>query len=259
MLASRLALLVRVVGAIVFLVGSIVWTSRFDFAPEAALQEQLGTRLTEVSNQTVTDLTGACRQVEVPGGWTLFVLNAQIISDDGYRTYFETADETNGLWVEYEPGLLRLGLGQGPNGPEPSTSIPIRIARRNENAVVVVGVSRHETRVLTNGVDKRKAWPGTFAQAWRCSAVQVGVDDKELSQGNACNGCFAKLRFATGVSESELTELLDSLSNVQRFNQRRILGSALTLIGAVLTLFAPRVIGSREYLRSRLDAQRGDS
>jgi len=258
-MASRLAVLIRVVGAMVFLVGSMVWTSRLDFSPEAALQEQLGTRLTEVSNQTVTDLTGACRQVEAPGGWILFVLNAQIISDDGYRTYFETADETNGLWVEYEPGLLRLGLGRGSNSSEPSMSIPIRVARRSENAVVVIGVSRDETRVLTNGVDKRKAWPGTFAQAWQCGVVQVGVDDKELSQGNACNGCDAKLRFATGVSENELTELLDSLSNVQRFNQRRTLGSALTLLGALLTLFAPRVIAYRETLRNRLHAQRGDS
>lgn len=227
----------RLIGIALAILGSVIWTARLDFYPERILKARLGNRLVEVLPGKVHDLSEVCGQVSEANGWVLFVMNANLISDSRFRTYFETAEERVGLWVEYDPGLLRLGMGLGPENVESNTEIPIRWVRRDEVATILISVTPNETRVLTNVVDKKKMWPGDFVSGWRCNAVQIGDDLRELSEGNTCVGCSVKLRYATGSDAAEITGLFESASNIRSFNTRRILGSALTMLGVVIMVF----------------------
>jgi hypothetical protein len=166
----------------------------------------------------------------------LFVLNADLISDTRVRSYFETDEEPLGLFVESEPGLLRLGLGLGP-GPESDLQIPIRVIRRDHTETVIIAVTRDETRVVANALDERAAWPGYLADEWLCKRVQVGSDARELSQGFKCERCNARLRYAVGSGIGELNDALDEISNIEEFNRKRWIGTSVTLIGFVLLLF----------------------
>lgn len=236
-------------GLLLAVLGSVIWTSRLDYSPQPQLRERLANRLTAVDPDSLTDLTAQCGEATNNKGWILFVVDAEFLNDAKFRTYFETAEERVGLWIEYDTGLLRLGLGLGLESLESNTEIPIRWVRRDQRETVVIGVTRDETRVIANAVDIAKPWPGELAAIWRCNAVQIGSDTRELSGGRGCAGCNVSLRYATGTDREELTELLDSLSNVRSFNTRRITGSALTMAGALLVWFAPRL--SSKYGRSR--------
>ena len=227
-------------GLLLAVLGSVIWTSRLDYSPEPQLRERLADRLTEVDPDSFTDLTPQCGEATNNNGWILFVLDAQLVSDVTLRTYFETAEERVGLWVEYDLGLLRLGLGLGLESAASNIDIPIRWVRSDQRETIMIGVTREQTRVVANAIDKDALWPGDFADIWRCDAVQIGTDTRELSEGYECAGCNVSLRYATGSDTAELTNLLDSLSNVRSFNTKRIVGSALTLAGVLLVLFAPR-------------------
>jgi hypothetical protein len=194
-------------------------------------------RLMEISASETLDLSEACQVAAEEGGWVLFVLNASIVNDVQIRTFFETAPEPLGLFVEYEPGLLRLGLGMGPGNLNEAGELvsnietPIRRVHRAEDVQVFIGITKDVTRVVTNTRDTEIAWPGYLADEWRCNAVQTANDTRRSTHGYTCNSCDVQLRYATGQVPSELKELLDSLSNVQDFNYRRMTGTALSLIG----------------------------
>jgi len=232
---------IRLVGATLAIGGSLLWSSRLDYEPERVLEERVADRLVEVAPGQLSDLSNHCGQVLNPGGWMLFVMDARLLSDTKFRTYFETAEERVGLWVEYDSGLLRLGLGLGPESPDSNTEVPIRWVRRDESATVFIAVSREETRVITNAVDKSTSWPGSFAESWRCNGVQVGSDSRKLSEGSTCAECNVRLRYVSGRSSSQLNSLLGQLSNVRIFNQKRITGSALVVVGTALMLFGHRI------------------
>jgi len=226
-------------GLLLAVLGSLIWTSRLNYSPEPQLRELLADRLMKVDQYSFTDLTTQCGEATNNDGWILFVLQAQLVSDPTFRTYFETAEERVGLWVEYDPGLLRLRLGL--ESVESDIDIPIRWVRSDQRETILIGVTRDQTRVVGNAIDTAAPWPGDLANTWRCNAVQIGSDTRELSGGHGCKGCRVKLRYATGSNHDELNELLGSLSNVRSFNTRRILGSALTLAGILVTLFGSRI------------------
>jgi len=227
-------------GLLLAVLGSVIWISRLDYSPEPQLRERLADRLTEVDPDSFTDLSAQCGEATNNNGWILFVLDAQLVSDATFRTYFETAEERVGLWVEYDPGLLRLGLGLGLESAASNIDIPIRLVRSDQRETIMIGVTRDQTRVVANAIDKDAPWPGELGAIWRCNVVQIGNDTRQLSSGNSCAGCNVSLRYATGGDKAELTNLLNSLSNVRSFNIKRIVGSALTLAGVLLVLFAPR-------------------
>jgi hypothetical protein len=209
--------------------------SRHQFSPEEVVNSNSTFLLKSVESASITDLSDACSVAESPDGWLLFILKAELIADDKFRTYFETAEEPIGLWVEYDNGLLRLAQGLGSDNPKSNTEIPIRVVRKNESAFVAIAVWRDGTRVITNAVDKRNNWPGSFT-GWSCDAVQIGGDSRELSQGHGCPGCAAQLSYATGQGIADLQVIMDELSNVSDFNLRRSVGSALTLVGVLLVM-----------------------
>jgi hypothetical protein len=228
--------LLVLVGVGLAVAGSLVWKSRLEYSPETLLQRKLGSGLLEVDSEKPNDLSEECNIASEQGGWILFVMNAQLLADNKARTYFETAVEPSGLFVEYDPGMLRLGLGLGPGSAESNLELPIRLVRNDETATIIIGVSRDETRVITNGVDRRIGWPGDSYREWRCDPVQIADDIRESSHGYRCEGCNTRLRYATGQDPASLGSLLDGLSNVERFNTRRFIGTGLTLVGLALVL-----------------------
>jgi hypothetical protein len=228
-----------------------IWSTRLQFAPERALEQMLPNRLVEIDGSAVTNLSDSCVRLASSNSWILFVMNARFTSDATFRTFFETARESVGLWVEYDAGLVRLGLGLGPESVEPSTSVPIRIVRRDESATVLIGVVRDQTRVITDGIDARASWPGPFAESWSCDSVQIGSDERELSEGNDCDLCDVRLRYATGANPEELQQLLNSVANVNSMNARRTLGTFLTLLGLLVLFFGARVRLSEILLKFR--------
>lgn len=232
MKASSLA--VRTAGVLLFLLGSQVWSLRLSFSPESEITSRLGESLKEVRPGTVSDLTNECDVAKSETGWMVFVLNADLINDNLFRTYFETAEERIGLWVEQDNGLLRIGLGLGPTGPVPNTDLPIRLVRRNERAVIVIGVTRNEVRVITNNRDSRTRWPAESAATWSCARVQFANDSRELSEGNDCKRCNIELFYSSGTNQDDIRDLMNSISNVQRFNVLRSFGILLSVTGISL-------------------------
>jgi hypothetical protein len=226
---------VVIIGLILTLTGSVLWTSRVDYSPESKLVELLGNRLKAVDPDEATDLSSACAAAESETGWVLFILNARLIADRTLRTYFETAEQPIGLWVEYDNGLLRLGQGRGAENFEGNAEIPIRIVRNDEDAFIAIGVSDNGTRVVSNVVDKTNQWPGDFT-GWSCDSVQIGSESRTLSDGYNCPGCDVRLRYAIGDNSERLDQVLSELSNVREFNVRRWLGAALTFLGLILVV-----------------------
>jgi hypothetical protein len=234
-------LLLLLLGLGLSVVGSFIWNSRFEFAPEAVLQQSLGSQLQEVPIGQPRDLSEECNIASEQGGWILFVMDAKLLADNKVRTYFETAREPSGLFVEYDPGLLRLGLGLGPDSTESNLELPIRLVRNDELATVMIGVSRNETRVVTNAVDRQIAWPADYYREWRCDPVQIADNTKESTHGYLCEGCNTRLRYATGQDPAQLGALLDEISNIEQFNLRRFMGTGLTLAGVTIVLTRSRI------------------
>jgi hypothetical protein len=233
------------VGLALLVAGSLVWGSRLSYSPEQVLQRNLADRLVEVSSSGPVDLSDECALVATEDGWVLFVLDAKLTSDNQIRTFFETAEEPLGLYVEYDPGLLRLGLGLGPGNERSNTELPIRFVRRDEQATIFIAVTNETTRVVTNARDGRIAWPGYLADEWRCNSVQIADDTRQSTHGFTCKGCDVRLRYATGTDISEIETTLDSLSNVRQFNVRRWSGTSLTLLGLTVLVLTARDISRR--------------
>jgi len=229
--------LTRLVAVIFVVTGSMIWMSRLSHEPQDAVEKRLSGRFMEIKKGDITDLTKECRNILTEQGWILFVIDSTLRFDSETRTYFETGPEPLGLYVEYEPGLFRLGLGLGP-GPDSSRDVPLRSVRHNEQAVVFVAVTSAEVRVLMNGTDRRADWPGYLADEWACEAAQIPSDNRASSHGYKCASCNTTVRYVSGNGLRELEETLDAASNVRQFNIRRLIGSGLVAIGVLLLLLS---------------------
>jgi len=227
--------LVQVVfGLSIVVLGSLTWNSRVPNFREELVTNRLAGQLRDVPAGSSIDISGDCERHTKGSGWVLFVLEANLINDNQFRSYFETASEEMGVWVTYDSGLLRLGLGSGPGRPDANRVFPIRWVRQNERATILIGISRNETRVVTNVRDFKVAWPVEFANGWSCEYVQFGDDNNPLSEGAGCKGCDVSLRYAVGDDYQDLVSSFDEVSNITTFNQRRWLGTGLTVVGLLL-------------------------
>ena len=235
----------RSVGVLMMISGTLAWSSRLDYEPEQILVDALGSRLTKVDPNSVNDLSHSCSSI-AERGWVLFILNANLIADTKPRTYFETAEERFGIWVEYDKGLVRLAQGLGAESLESNTEIPIRWVRRDERAFIAIAVTRDNTRVVLNATDTQNNWPSGALSAFRCDKVQIGGDNRELSEGKSCIECDATLRFAAGRDITELQKILDEISNVSEFNAKRSAGTALIVIGFLVAVRRSRQFDNRQ-------------
>lgn len=243
---SRMELLLTwLIGLILISTGSVVWLSRLSFSPE------IGVDLYSIPKDRMTDVDQSCRRAVQGDGWVLFALEARLKSDNKIRSYFETAEQPEGLRVEYVPGSLMLQLGHNDVDDESRTISVIRTVRREEHANIFVGVTRDEVRIVTNAVDKRVSLTVDEVSSVRCDAVRIADDTRALPSGNLCNECDVSLRVATGVDSRFLQTALDDISNRSAFNLRRWLGTALILAGALNLIFTPSVVSRRRSISPR--------
>jgi hypothetical protein len=163
----------------------------------------------------------------------MLVVNTELIADDTFRGYFETAPKSAGLFMEYDPGedaLLRLGMA--------TTTDPIfvrlRTVRRDESAVFALLIQRDDVRIVSNAVDRTVSLPVDLEPAWLCSAVRVGSSD-----GVGCPQCSVELHYATGMDPRDAHRYLDALSNLREFNVKRWLGSGLSMLGVTCLTLIP--------------------
>lgn len=226
---------IRMVGALLVAIGSLVWQSRLDYRPEEVIQRTLGRELMPVDPSQSVDLSATCEQSRISGGWVLFVVEGNVISDEKTRLYFETAPKPYGLWLESDPEILQVGLGLG-DDVNSSTQIPVRIIRNDTRELIVIAVTSNKTRVVANAVDNVSNWPGSAYPQWQCGSVQIGNGLRELSEGDTCEDCDAKVSVAFGRESEELNTLLDSLVNIEEFNFRRWSGTLTVLVGFALLL-----------------------
>jgi hypothetical protein len=227
-------------GALLVL-GSLLWLSRTKTPDVNVFVEKLGAALETASAGQEARLLSACKAVNSSGGWLVFVATMNLQSDDVPRRYLQTADEPYGLFIEYDPtesGLLRLGLGLGPD--KWNTELPIRTVRRNESTQIFIGISREETRVVTSVVDRRIQWPGEFVDEWRCDNMKLGIDQEVPGSLMYCKNCQVRLEFLEGTGTATMQTALDAMSNIQTYQFARISGSLLSAVGLGLLGWAIR-------------------
>jgi hypothetical protein len=233
------------IGLGLIVVGSTVLRDRLEYSPELVLRQRLGNQLKELSSDDTYDLSDACDVFNDRENWILFVLGANQLNDSTMRTYFETADQERiGLWVELEPPLLRLGMGLGLENPESSTLLPIRVVRRSERFIATIAVTKRGTSLVVNGKKLHSDWPDIAGARWSCETLRVGGDRDSLSEGYSCSQCDVRLQYAAGENYETLQRILDSITNVRRFESYRRIGNSL-VVGGLIVIVASEVVQRR--------------
>jgi len=236
---------VVLIGLSFIIIGSTVWRDRLEYSPELVLRQRLGNQLKELSSEGSYDLSDACDVFNDRENWILFVLEANQLNDSTMRTYFETADQERiGLWVELEPPLLRLGMGLGLENPESSTQLPIRVVRKSERFIATIAVTKRGTYLVANGKKMRSAWPDIQGARWSCETLRVGGDRGSLSEGYSCSQCDVRLHYVTGENYETLQRILDSITNVRKFESYRWIGNSL-VVGGLIVIVASEVMQRR--------------
>jgi len=88
-----------------------------------------------------------------------------------------------------------------------------------------------------------------FLSSWRCDGVRYGAEIKNLDSGLGCEGCLVTVRYAIGTEGTSLSGVLDSVSNVQRYQIVRLTGTVLTLFGVLVFVLGARLTGRKRDSR----------
>jgi len=227
-LRARLISSIVVTTAILFTVfGSITWKGRFEerVLPKA-LRDLAPHSLTSIIGNEQT-LIAACDAARKTNSWLLLLISAEVRSDDKYRGFFETAPESRGLFMEYDPresGNLRVGMAYGSGeGLLPST----RTIRRNTSIEVAILVSNSRTlRVVSGATDKSLAIPELVLSNLACDAPVVGSAD-----GIPCNDCDVEILYGYGEESGNPNRILNEYADSDPAFQRGALGTFFTLLG----------------------------
>lgn len=225
----------RLLGFICVVSGSLMWTGRNTFSTSSNILEQTNIDFTALDGNKKSDITEACESAIRHNGWVIFLVDLDLVADSTPRTYFQTSDEPFGLFIEYDPGeagLVRLGLGLGPE--KWNSSAAIHRVRRNERATFVIGVEKSATRVISSGADQSLDWPRSFAPQWRCDSAEVGHREPMSMNGIQCSGCDTTIFYAAGTDRNQYSVLMDSVSNISEYQFKRIGGSVLLLLGCFI-------------------------
>lgn len=225
-------------GVVLVVSGSLVWQDRNSFPSGSQIAQRNDMEFVALDSRNPTDLTAECNTIN-GDGWIVLIVDLMAAADATPRRFFQTSDEPFGLFIEYDPGeagLLRLGLGLGPE--KWNTEMSIRNVRRNERITVAVGIDQRSTRMVTSVADRRINWPDAFVSQWKCDAVQMGYSDGALTSALPCHQCDVSVSYATGVNSERLESLLDSLSNEKTHHWKRTTGSLAVLAGLYLLVFS---------------------
>lgn len=229
-IAVRLSRLI--LGVVSLALGLGVWSSRLDFSVDTSATDVI--KLTQLKSR---DSISDCKLLESDSGWLLFIVEAYIAPVMIYQGLFETAEESKGLFVEYDPTdrvngtMLRLGLA----GKNKTLLFPIRVVRRPETVSAVIAVRSTSVRLVSSAIDQKILFPVDFDLQLNCENVWVGGADEVR-----CQNCDVTVRYASGDDPLVISRYLDDLSNVDAYNFKRVSGSFLTILGAAVLFRTPR-------------------
>lgn len=222
----------------------MLWVSRLEYKPENALAEVAAQEIVQVSSKAPTNLAVACTRVSQSQDWMLLVLRTAVVGDSEARRFFETASDSYGMFVDYNEGRLRIGLGLG---PELDTQfVPLRLVRYAEDFVVFIGITNREIRAVANTLDESILIPDSFMSTLNCESFKVVQGSSNRLAGTACKVCKTSVSYLTGNDEAQLDKILDAASNMKRFRRFGVGGTALGSLGALLMFLPRRAINRRD-------------
>lgn len=215
----------------IVIAGSLMWNTRSEYSIVGTNSEIDALAIRNLRVLSDGDQLEGCERLMEGGGSILFVVETNIFADDTFRGVFETAPNSRGMFVEYDPAdskhsmVLRLGI--------PSTSdvllMPLRVVRKSEKLLMVIGMDNEGLRVVSNTIDHRTTFQPDFVPSPICDAVQIGSADAAK-----CAGCSVSVRYAHDLESGELDTVLDSISNRAIFDFKRLAGTVLVLVGTFM-------------------------
>jgi len=243
-----------VCGVALMVCGSAVWNSRDVYSPEVALQRTFGDRLVELSAYGATNLGRECDVFNDEESWIIFALDTNLVTDKRPVTYFETSqDERQAVIIEQESSQVRLVTGLGPESSDSTLLTPIRTIRATKREMLIVGITKMNTRMIADGIDRRIDWPNIRGVRWSCDYVQVAREGRVLSEGYNCYQCEARLQYVTGRGFAEFNSVLNLASNRRNVLLRTWIGNSMLFLGIFLLLVHYQLSGKRDQ-RAKSDS-----
>jgi len=223
---------VRLTAVVLFtVVGSGVWSSRLANESDRQLRQLEAKGLQLVASDVPFDISSACNARKSAGGWVAFVFSLQLLSDTNFRRYFETDSGDRGIFIEYD-GREAANLRLGYSTQSKVNLIRLRTVRKDESALLTVGVNADEIRWVVNG-----------------SADQVSVVEYQTGSGldlscesvtnlgdrsGQCDNCQSQFGYIAGSGKVSFENLFRQLSTTREYQFRRWIGIGMTLMGIVL-------------------------
>lgn len=212
-------------------VGSGVWSSRLANESDRQLRQLEAKGIQLVASDAPSDISSVCDARKSPGGWVVFVLSLELLSDTNFRRYFETDSGDRGIFIEYdgrEAANLRLGFSM----QSKANLIRLRTVRKDESVLLTVGVSADEIRWVVNGsadqVSLREQQPDTGLDMSCRSVTNLG------DRSGQCDKCESQFGYVVGSGKMNFEDLFRRLSTSREYQLRRWVGIGMMLMGVVL-------------------------
>jgi len=212
-------------------VGSGVWSSRLVNESDRQHRQLGANEIQSLASDAPSDISSVCDARKSQGGWVVFVLSLELLSDTNFRRYFETDPGDRGIFIEYdgrEAANLRLGFSM----QSKVNLIRLRTVRRDESVLLTVGVSADEIRWVVNGsadrVSLREQQPDTGLDLSCRSVTNLG------DRSGQCVKCESQFGYVVGSGKMNFEDLFQRLSTSREYQLRRWVGIGMMLMSISL-------------------------
>jgi len=212
-------------------VGSGVWSSRLVNESDRQHRQLGANEIQSLASDAPSDISSVCDARKSQGGWVVFVLSLELLSDTNFRRYFETDPGDRGIFIEYDGGEaanLRLGFSM----QSKVNLIRLRTVRRDESVLLTVGVSADEIRWVVNGsadrVSLREQQPDTGLDLSCRSVTNLG------DRSGQCVKCESQFGYVVGSGKMNFEDLFQRLSTSREYQLRRWVGIGMMLMSISL-------------------------
>lgn len=212
-------------------VGSGVWSSRLVNESDRQHRQLGANEIQSLASDAPSDISSVCDARKSSGGWVVFVLSLELLSDTNFRRYFETDPGDRGIFIEYDGGEaanLRLGFSM----QSKVNLIRLRTVRRDESVLLTVGVSADEIRWVVNGsadrVSLREQQPDTGLDLSCRSVTNLG------DRSGQCVKCESQFGYVVGSGKMNFEDLFQRLSTSREYQLRRWVGIGMMLMSISL-------------------------
>jgi len=211
--------------------GSGVWSSRLVNESDRQHRQLGANEIQSLASDAPSDISSVCDARKSQGGWVVFVLSLELLSDTNFRRYFETDPGDRGIFIEYDGGEaanLRLGFSM----QSKVNLIRLRTVRRDESVLLTVGVSADEIRWVVNGsadrVSLREQQPDTGLDLSCRSVTNLG------DRSGQCVKCESQFGYVVGSGKMNFEDLFQRLSTSREYQLRRWVGIGMMLMSISL-------------------------